>query len=69
MSYLSVFSRRSRSVGSPATPVAFAKEKHHARKALQPGSEQIRYSGAAVIALPERPSNYLPEAPSMSTGG
>lgn len=69
MSHPSVFSRRSRSVGSLATAVSFAKEKHHAPKTLQLGSEQIRYRRAPVIALPERPSNYLPEALAMSTGG
>lgn len=57
--YLSVLAVAAVLLALTATPVAFAKEKHHARKALQSVSEQIRYTGAAVIDLPARPSNYL----------
>lgn len=42
------------------------KENHRVRKAPQPVSEQVRNAGAAVIAVPERPSSYLPGAPSIS---
>ncbi|QQN62271.1 hypothetical protein JIR23_22080 [Bradyrhizobium diazoefficiens] len=69
MSYLSVLAIAAVLSALTATPAAFATEKHHARKAPQSVSEQIRYTGTAVIALPERPSNYLPGAPSIYAGG
>lgn len=69
MSSLSVFTAAAVLSALTATPEAFVKDHHHVRKAPQFASEQVRNAHAALIAVPERPSSYLPGAPSMYTGG
>jgi hypothetical protein len=69
MPRLSVFAAAAVLSALTATPVAFAKERHHVRNAPEFAGEQVRNAHAAITALPGRPSGYLAGTASMYTGG